>query len=271
MLTPKRPLTSAYCSEWKHYGDQVRKRSRAYAAVGMCGVFSIMTALCMFHTETVLNIPPLPKRIVMYMENLPPPSPAASKEPEVKKILAEDSEFLIPQEPPPIPEPVTELVPEPVKTPSPKPIVERTDPPQTAKKREIRPKKKTPPPQHTSSHVEEPTASAVIAAPVPAAVANQPAEQHKKASALAAILQAVEKYKRYPKAGRRSGAEGKCGLMVRIDAHGKVYACELAEKSGKSVLDAASELLGEKLIGLDTGTSEAMNILIPVHYSLTDR
>ena len=85
------------------------------------------------------------------------------------------------------------------------------------------------------------------------------------------LLQAVEKHKRYPRQGRRSGAEGTCTLMVQIGADGRVVSCSLAEASGRTVLDAAARRLGEKLVGLDVGSSGALRVLIPVHYRLTDR
>ena len=92
-----------------------------------------------------------------------------------------------------------------------------------------------------------------------------------KSEVLAVILQAVEKHKRDPRQGRRSGAEGTCTLMVQVGADGRVVSCSLAEPSGRTVLDAASRRLGEKLVGLDVGSSGSLRVLIPVHYRLTDR
>lgn len=89
--------------------------------------------------------------------------------------------------------------------------------------------------------------------------------------ALAAVLQAVEKYKQYPRQARRSGAEGTCLLMVQIGEDGRVASCLLEKCSGRAVLDAAARRLGEKLAGLRVGTEGGFQILVPVYYRLTGR
>lgn len=260
------PWHEQWSDQWRVYGEQARRRSRNCAALGMFGLFSAMLALCAFQPQKSISLPAMERRVVMVMEQLPPPVPKA-KEPELKKIVAEDSDFLIPEEPKlePKPEPVVEK-PKPV--PPPPPVKEKPKP-----KPKPKPKAKpAPKPEPVKKAVEE-VKGVENAAPtaVPAAVGNARAEASRESAVLAAILQTLEKHKRYPRAGRRSGAEGTCGLMVRIGPDGKVVAAEVQEKSGKSVLDAAASRLGEKLVGLYVGSAGALNVLVPVHYRLTDR
>ena len=94
-----------------------------------------------------------------------------------------------------------------------------------------------------------------------------------KSKALGAILDALNRHKRYPKQARRIGAEGTVQLLVTISADGKVSACSLGKGSGFGVLDTATERLGEKLVGLDIPSvrgGKGFQVLVPVRYSLKD-
>lgn len=265
----QRSTPDIFSAEWRIYGEQARKRSRNFALMGMlgmCGAFAVLSAFYAFQPQKSISLPSMERRVVMVMEQLPPPVPKA-KEPELKKIVAEDSDFLIPEEPKLEPKPEPEVE-------KPKPV---PPPPPVKEKPKLKPKPK---PKAKPEPRPEPVKKAVEgvkgvenASPtaVPAAVGNARAEANRESAVLAAILQTLEKHKRYPRAGRRSGAEGSCGLMVRIGADGKVISAEVQEKSGKSVLDAAASRLGEKLIGLYVGSAGEINVLVPVHYRLTDR
>lgn len=230
----------------------------------MCGAFAVLSAFYAFQPQKSISLPSMERRVVMVMEQLPPPVPKA-KEPELKKIAAENSDFLIPEEPKvePKPEPVVE------KPKSAPPLVKEKTKPKPKQKNKAKP---VPKPKPVKKAVEE-VEGVENATPssVPAAIGNAKNEANRESAVLAAILQTLEKHKRYPRAGRRSGAEGSCGLMVRIGADGKVISAEVQEKSGKSVLDAAASRLGEKLIGLYVGSAGEINVLVPVHYRLTDR
>lgn len=94
-----------------------------------------------------------------------------------------------------------------------------------------------------------------------------------KSKALGTILNALNRHKRYPRQARRIGAEGTVQLLVTISADGKVSACSLGKGSGFGMLDAATERLGEKLIGLDVPSvrgGKGFQVLVPVRYSLKD-
>ncbi len=114
--------------------------------------------------------------------------------------------------------------------------------------------------------------SSVAAAP-PAPVGGTQERPDGKSKALGAILDALNRHKRYPKQARRIGAEGMVQLLVTISADGKVSACSLGKGSGFGVLDTATERLGEKLVGLDIPSvrgGKGFQVLVPVRYSLKD-
>ncbi|WP_304121071.1 energy transducer TonB [Mailhella massiliensis] len=269
------------------YGTQERRRSRNMAVFGMFGMMSLLTVAVMFlHAERTLSLPSVETRRIFMMQAqfrvVPEPKP---EKPDMEKIMTQESDFLVSEEP----EPVAEKKPEPVK-PEPKPEVKTVSEPEPKPevkpaprpKPEVKPK---PVPQKTMKKAKvrekagtEVSSEAVAQSPagsssmsMPGASGMEKAEKGRESEVLAVLLQAVEKHKRYPRQGRRSGAEGTCTLMVQVGGDGRVVSCTLAKVSGRSVLDAAAKRLGEKLVGLDVGSSGALKVLIPVHYRLTDR
>ena len=266
------------------YGVQERRRSRNMAACGMFGMMSLlMAAGVMLHAERTLSLPSVEARRVFMVQaqfrTVPPPE---EKQPDMEKILTQESDFLVPEQPEPVvekkpepvkPEPEVRPVPEPETKPVVKPEPERRPAPKPKAKKPPRPAPKAeaalPAPEGKAA--ENASSVSAAAASVPEAVGSEKAESDRRSAVLAGLLQAVEKHKRYPRQGRRSGAEGTCTLMVQIGADGRVVSCSLAEASGRTVLDAAARRLGEKLVGFDVGSSGALRVLIPVHYRLTDR
>lgn len=266
------------------YGTEERRRSRNMAAFGMFGMMSLlMGAAFLLLAERTLTLPAVEaRRVFMVQAHFRSVPPSKAEQPEMKKILAQESDFLIPEEP----EPVVEKQPEPqaVKKPEPKPEPEIAKPvrPKPEVKPAPKPKAKKVPrpipkteqalPARPVKEAEKTSAvSGGTGASVPAAAGTEKVENNRRSEVLAAILQVVEKHKRYPRQGRRSGAEGTCTLMVQVGADGRVASCTLAGPSGRAVLDAAAKRLGEKLLGLDVGSSGSIRVLIPVHYRLTDR
>lgn len=72
----------------------------------------------------------------------------------------------------------------------------------------------------------------MAAAAPPAPVGGTQERPDDKSKALGAILDALNRHKRYPKQARRIGAEGTVQLLVTISADGKVSACSLGKGSG---------------------------------------
>ena len=88
-------------------------------------------------------------------------------------------------------------------------------------------------------------------------------------SVLHKLLGAIEQYKNYPKHARRTGAEGTAILLVQVGNDGKVTGSSLHRGSGHGVLDSATEQLGTRLAGLDTGVrGSSFCVRVPVEYSL---
>lgn len=255
----------------------------------MCGVMSF-TMLSVFSllAEQTLTLPPVQAGgtalvHAQFRTLVPAPAPQT----EVKRLLAEDSPFEIPEPAAPekkvetevAPEPKVAATPKPAPKPEPKP--ERRPKPAPARKPAKAEAVKTPQPkavqQGTVDRGSAQGASGAAgtasvsgkAASMPGAAGSAKAESDKSA-ALAVLLQAVERHKQYPRQGRRSGAEGTCRLLVHVASDGRVSACSLSEGSGKAVLDAAAKRLGEKLVGLSVAQTGGFQVLIPVHYRLTD-
>ena len=59
-------------------------------------------------------------------------------------------------------------------------------------------------------------------------------------SILSEIMRKIEGAKRYPKAARRMGIEGKATVRFKLKPNGKVDCVEMAESSGSDILDQAS-------------------------------
>lgn len=261
----------------------------------MCGVMSF-TMLSVFSllAEQTLTLPPVQAGGTAFVHaQFRTLAPAPAPQTEVKKLLAEDSPFEIPEpaapekkvEPEVAPEQKVAAAPKPEPKPEAKiePKPERKPKPAPARKPAKAEAVKTPRPKAAQSESVDTDAAArgasgapgtalvpgKAAASMPGAAGSVKAEPDKSA-ALAVLLQAVERHKQYPRQGRRSGAEGTCRLLVHVASDGRVSACSLSEGSGKSVLDAAAKRLGEKLVGLSVAQTGGFQVLIPVHYRLTD-
>ncbi len=90
--------------------------------------------------------------------------------------------------------------------------------------------------------------------------------------ALAVLMEAIEKNKRYPRQARRSGAEGTVMLSIRIAADGHVKHAAVSRNCGIGSLDLESARLAERLKGLNTGVSgAAFTVVVPVKYQLVRR
>lgn len=243
-------------------------------AGGMTGGLVLLAlSVCMMTPVMKPLSPPKASPAVMLMRVVrpePTPQPAVTPPDAMRKLLSPESEVKVPE--PPVVE---------------KPKVE---PPREA--REAQTVRKTPPVKKKTPVARQPhkparpavetaktdgppaavasTAASVVPAPAVAGTQERPDD---KSKALATVLEVLNRYKRYPKQARRIGAEGTAQLLVTISADGKVNACSLGKGSGSSVLDAATERLGEKLVGLDVPAArggKGLRILVPVRYSLKD-
>ena len=254
------------------YGVEEFRKSRSMAGGMTGGLVLLALAVCLMTPSVKILTPPKAPSSIMLMRVIrPEPTPEAKPvQPDaMRKLLSPESEVTIPVPPP---------------------VVERPKPPQEAPKtvapEPVKPKpvKKAPPVKKTRPVVRQPEKPVPSSAPVgqqteippvapPAPVGGTQERPDDKSKALGAILDALNRHKRYPKQARRIGAEGTVQLLVTISADGKVSACSLGKGSGFGVLDTATERLGEKLVGLDIPSvrgGKGFQVLVPVRYSLKD-
>lgn len=267
------------------YGVEEFRKSRSMAGGMTGGLVLLALAVCLMTPSVKLLTPPKAPSSIMLMRVIrPEPTPEAKPvQPDaMRKLLSPESEVTIPVPPPVVerPKPPQEapktVAPEPVK---PKPV--KKAPPVKKTRPVVRqPEKPVPPSAPVGKPVEAPPSAtpgtgvaSVTAVAPPAMVGGTEERPDDKSKALGTILNALNRHKRYPRQARRIGAEGTVQLLVTISADGKVSACSLGKGSGFGMLDAATERLGEKLIGLDVPSvrgGKGFQVLVPVRYSLKD-
>ena len=279
---PSLAQTDALHPAWYMYGERARRKSRNWAVFGMFGMAALVCGILSEYHPRTISVAPLVRQEVMVMETyeLPVPEP-------VQENRQEEPAPAVKKKPAPALPPVEKKKKalSPPKSPKsmlqPKKMV-------AVKSRHVVADAVSSEGTAKSIPVQKPASQAVPAAgeaeraaagksalqkpsgqAVPAAAGNVQADAE-RSKVLARVLQAVERYKKYPRAGRLAGAEGRLVLTVKIGADGKVALCKVTSFSGKSVLDAAGEQLGKKLTGLNVGAKNPMTIVVPVHYRLTD-
>ena len=219
--------------------------------------------------------PPRSAAVLLLRVAREPSVPASAPQEALRRLLSPESEVRVPVPPPAPPAPAAVEPPSVRTPPKPAPPVAAPKTPPVKKKtpRRVRPGVPPPPAPAASTAQEAPVAApalAASAAPAPGPDAGA-AEAQRKEKALAAILDALNRHKKYPKQARRTGAEGTAQLLVTVSPAGKVGACALGKGSGHRLLDAATERLGEKLEGLDVAEGgKGFQVLVPVRYSLKD-
>lgn len=285
-----RAQNSSAVQDWKSYGKNARRLSRNSASAGLLAA-ALLAAFIPLHPQTRISLPPLERRLLITMETVaPPPTAEAIRPDEPRKLVTEESEYRIEEEPRP-PEPHAEKIPEeaPPKAAAPEPAEEkapvREAAPKPPRKTETKAKqpKKAPPkaaaPQAAPSRSPSklpgsdpvPGRQAAASTPPAPAAAGTAAPDADRGKVAAAVLQAVERHKKYPKAARRSGAEGRLMLTVKIGADGRIASCIVSSASGKAALDAAGSLLAEKLVGIPVGAASLVTVTVPVVYRLSDK
>lgn len=280
-------VNSCYCPAWLVYGARERRRSRNFAAMGMFGALTLLALGGVVMPEEKTLLPPAarPSVVISLRARLSATPEVRAERPVARKLLAEASAFEIPREARSenvvTPEPAMEKKPvpasrvEPKAQPKvrpknaskPKPVAKQVP---KAKKKQTQVREAGPMSSGTERSSETVLGSGGTAVAMSGTAGVERSENDRKSAALAVILQAVEKHKRYPRQGRRTGAEGSCVILARVTPDGRVDACSLEKGSGRVVLDAAARKLCEKLVGLRVGAPGGFTVLIPVHYRLTD-
>lgn len=89
--------------------------------------------------------------------------------------------------------------------------------------------------------------------------------------ALAELVAAIERYKKYPRAARRAGYGGRVLIHVSISQEGVVESVSLQESSGKQRLDKAALYAAEQLVGqraITVGLPERLSVAVPIRFRL---
>ncbi len=112
----------------------------------------------------------------------------------------------------------------------------------------------------------------VVLQPVaPSASAYPPVSHDQISRAVAEVLAAIEKYKKYPKAARQAGYGGVVKLRILVTTEGRVAECSIAESSGRKTLDqaaikAARKILEKKVVSVSLADDLAVSV--PVRFFL---
>ncbi len=166
---------------------------------------------------------------------------------KMEKILAEESEHIIYEPPPPPPEIKPKPKPEPPPPPPPPP------PPKPRPKPKVKPK------------VTPKVVPPVAAVDNSAALAAQRLSNEKMA--LGILVGLIEKNKKYPRQAMKRGIQGAIRLHVILNAQGVVTSAKVVG-SGPTVLRKATEKLGATLIGKNVGVKTALNVTVPISYTM---
>lgn len=240
------------------------RKSRNCAALLLSAFFVLLLFCTAFSGERTVSLPQGRQKTVLVFRAAHE-SQRQSRQEKTKKLLAETSDVKIPEkaEPPQKNERMQEIpkAAEPEKRP--------------AEKKPQPPKKTKPAKQETvrkNSAVQTDAKSGVqnpVTENTSSALGNSVPDKAENSKILAVLMHHIEKHKVYPRQARRSSAEGTCVLRITVSG-GRVSAAHLQKKSGRHVLDAACEKLGQKLIGVDVGVNKSAAVTVPVHYSLSD-
>ena len=132
-----------------------------------------------------------------------------------------------------------------------------------------------PPPEIVIQTVTPPTvASQSVAKPVPPApvAAPLPTAGEARDKLLALLLAWLNRFKQYPRSARQAHIEGVVMLHFVLDAQGKVLSCDIAQSSGRPVLDAEALALIRRAQPLPALPADyptpTLDAIVPIAFSL---
>jgi periplasmic protein TonB len=206
----------------------------------------------------------------------PQPEPKPEKAEKAEKTDKPDKPVVTADIKTPQEQPVEKIAPAPVPVPLPPPAETPTvlkdivmPPPRPAKEikaqrhRERRLAKLTPEPTRT-----EHKASRAMAPHAGARAHNPNAVPRWKT----ALVERLQRYKRYPPAAQASGVQGVAQLAFSVDRHGGVHHARIVRSSGSSLLDHATMQLIERAQPLPPPPPEVQGteiaIVVPIRYNL---
>ncbi len=90
-----------------------------------------------------------------------------------------------------------------------------------------------------------------------------------RSKTLAVIVAVINEHKRYPRRARQTGTEGEVLLTVNIDAAGTVTAVTVKKPHASVLLNRAARKAADALIGMKLAVTEALNVDVPVVFTLS--
>ena len=90
-----------------------------------------------------------------------------------------------------------------------------------------------------------------------------------RSKALAVIVAVINEHKLYPRRARQTGTEGEVLLTVNIDAAGTVTAVTVKKPHASVLLNRAARKAADALIGMKLAVTEALNVDVPVVFTLS--
>lgn len=262
LLVQNKKNSFSYCPV---YGLSNLRRSKYFSLciLFLVSCFVFLSSLQNSHAITIPTQVPKAQSLHFRFIEIPEVQEIQKKEPETKKMLAENSDYKVfePVKPEKIkPKKVVPQKPKRVKTPPPKIVKQKKITPA----KQIKENKETE--QISTTSVES---SSLVETQVQIAAEK---ERYAKQHALSVLFHILEKHKRYPKAARRSRTEGTVSLLITINTQGIIISTSIENNNAPSVLVRATRQLGEKIIGLNTQTNNAKNfqVIVPVAYHMSD-
>ena len=242
--------------------------------VGAVGLLFVAAVLLRF-AEKAIAVPELTKGIFKEETTVTIEMVPAPVKEKIIEHTAEKSDFTIAAKPTPV-KPV-EAAPAPeVKPVAPEPAVKPKPVPKKAAEARKRVKPVSP--------IVKPQAPAAVEKTVPAeaqtgagkgasAVAVNPEKAgnsaQERSKALAVIVAVINERKRYPRRARQTGTEGEVLLTVNIDAAGTVTAVTVKKPHASVLLNRAARKAADALIGMKLSVTEALNVDVPVVFTLS--
>ena len=242
--------------------------------VGAVGLLFVAAVLLRF-AEKAIAVPELTKGIFKEETTVTIEMVPAPVKETIIEHTAEKSDFTIAAKPTPV-KPV-EAAPAPeVKPVEPEPAVKPKPVPKKAAEARKRVKPVSP--------KVKPQAPAAVEKTVPAeaqtgagkgasAVAVNPEKAgnsaQERSKALAVIVAVINEHKRYPRRARQTGTEGEVLLTVNIDAAGTVTAVTVKKPHASVLLNRAARKAADALIGMKLAVTEALNVDVPVVFTLS--
>ncbi len=239
-------------------------------------MFLITLALLFLASQAVEVVHTLSQRVeeIFYEQVLTPSPPPEDKRFEI--VFAENSpliyekEIIVPvmiirEEPQPMyepePEPIPEPIPEPVEPPPPpieppvEPIVRAPEPVAEA--------------TQTNAVADAEASSMAVEGASTSEFATTESTGASGDQIIAELLNAVNRYKEYPRAAERAGIQGINYLNVTIDPDGRITGASLTQGSGNSMLDGASQDVATQLRSVQlSAPNRDMSVNIPIQYSI---